>query len=66
MSMITEWQFTADVASQINEILRDRIDLPFSSASCEERGKGKRPDITIYNRSNKIVVEAFEKVKHKA
>jgi hypothetical protein len=37
MSQITEWEFTAGAASQINEILKERVDLPFSKARCEER-----------------------------
>src|SRR2546421_12928076 len=49
MSLITEWEFTAEVAGHINDILRDRPDLPFASAHCEERGRGsqKRRDLTL-------------------
>lgn len=55
---INEWTFTADVASQINAILRDRPDLRFSNAQIEERGRGsrKRRDLTIYDNQNKIVL----------
>ena len=51
MSQITEWEFTADVASQINEILKERVDLPFSEAKCEQRKSGtiKRRDLTLLN-----------------
>ena len=51
MSQITEWEFTADVASQINEILKGRVDLPFSEAKCEQRKSGtiKRRDLTLLN-----------------
>lgn len=55
---INEWTFTADVASQINSILRDRPDFRFSNVQVEERGRGsrKRRDITIYDREHKIVL----------
>lgn len=55
MSQITEWEFTADVASQINEILKERVDLPFSEAKCEQHKTGtiKRRDITLLNRARK-------------
>jgi type I restriction-modification system DNA methylase subunit len=55
---INEWTFTADVASQINAILRDHPDMRFSNVQVEERGKGsrKRRDLTIYDRQNKIVL----------
>jgi type I restriction-modification system DNA methylase subunit len=67
MASITEWQFTADVASSINEILRDRLDLPFASASCEERGKGsqKRRDLTIYDRNNNVALTGEVKLPDK-
>ena len=42
MSQITEWEFTADVASQINEILKVRVDLPFSEARCEDKSITER------------------------
>jgi type I restriction-modification system DNA methylase subunit len=55
---LNEWTFTADVASQINSILRDRPGSRFSNAQVEERGKGsrKRRDLTLYDRQNKIVL----------
>ncbi len=67
MTSITEWTFTADVASQINQILHDRIDLPFSEAKVEERGRGsrKRRDLTIYDRENKIVLTGEVKLPDK-
>lgn len=53
-----EWTFTADVSSQINVLLQNRPDLPFSSSKVEERGKGgnKRRDLTLYDRSNQVVI----------
>jgi type I restriction-modification system DNA methylase subunit len=67
MSTITEWEFTADVASIISEILRDRPDLPFASAHCEQRGKGsaKRRDITLRDRSNKPALTGEVKMPDK-
>jgi len=55
---LNEWTFTADIASQINAILRDRPDSRFSNVQVEERGRGsrKRRDLTIYDRQNKIVI----------
>lgn len=55
---INEWTFTADVSSQINVLLQNRPDLPFSSSKVEERGKGsnKRRDLTLYDRSNQVVI----------
>src|SRR5436853_7068141 len=53
MPTITEWTFVADIASRIDEILRDRPELPFSTARIEERGRGsrKRRDLTLYDRN---------------
>ncbi|MDQ3180055.1 MAG: N-6 DNA methylase, partial [Acidobacteriota bacterium] len=67
MSQITEWEFTADVASQINEILKERVDLPFSEAKCEQRKAGtiKRRDITLLNRAKKAVFTGEVKMPDK-
>jgi type I restriction-modification system DNA methylase subunit len=53
-----EWTFTSDIASQINVILQNRPDLPFSLVRCEEPVKGsrKRHDLTIYDRSGKLIL----------
>jgi type I restriction-modification system DNA methylase subunit len=58
MTQITEWTLTADVASQINDILRDHLELPFSRALVEVRGRGsrRRRDLTIYGRTGEIVL----------
>ena len=57
MPEITEWEFTADVASRINIVLERRPDLPFSEARCEQRGTGsrKRRDLTLIGRNNKLI-----------
>lgn len=54
---ITEWEFTADVASWINELLSKDKGLPFSRAKCEQRGSDsiKRRDLTLLD-DNKIVI----------
>lgn len=54
---ITEWEFTADVASWINEILAKNPSLPFFRAKCEQRGSGsnKRRDLTLYDK-NKVII----------
>ncbi len=67
MAQITEWEFTADVASQINEILKERVDLPFSEARCEEReaGKVQRRDLTLWSRANKRVITGEVKMPDK-
>jgi hypothetical protein len=53
-----EWTFTADIASQINVILQNRPDLPFSLARVEEPVKGsrKRHDLQIYDRSDHVIL----------
>ena len=55
---ITEWEFTADAASWINEILVKSSRLPFSRAKCEQRGSGsaKRRDLTLINKDKKAVL----------
>ncbi len=52
---MTEWEFTADVASWINELLRIEPDLPFERAKCEQRGAGsqKRRDITLLDKQRR-------------
>lgn len=67
MAQITEWEFTADVASQINEILKERVDLPFSEAKCEQRKSGqiKRRDLTLLSRAKKPVFTGEVKMPDK-
>ena len=56
-SSVTEWEFTADVASWINEILAKDTALPFYRAKCEQRGSGsaKRRDLTLLD-GNKVII----------
>ncbi len=55
---MTEWEFTADVASSINELLTKNPELPFSQARCEQRGEGskKRRDLTLLDRDKCVIL----------
>jgi len=55
---MNEWEFTAQVASWIDLILRNNPSLPFSEARCEQRGKGslKRRDLTLLDKDGKAVL----------
>jgi hypothetical protein len=50
---INEWEFTADVAKWIAEILIRNPRLPFSEAKCEQRGSDslKRRDLTLFDKN---------------
>lgn len=63
---MTEWEFTADVASWINELLAKDPRLPFSRAKCEQRGKGslKRRDITLLDKSKRVVLTGEVKLPY--
>ena len=56
MTSMTEWEFTADVAKWISEVLAKNARLPFSEAKCEQRGSGsaKRRDLTLLDK-NQVV-----------
>jgi type I restriction-modification system DNA methylase subunit len=58
MSTVTEWTFTAEVASQINQIAIEHPDLPFRKATVEERSRGKlkRRDLTLVDSNAKILL----------
>ncbi|HUS58458.1 MAG TPA: N-6 DNA methylase, partial [Planctomycetota bacterium] len=55
---ITEFEFTADVASWINAILQQNPSLPFSEAKCEQRADGSetRRDLTLLDNHRRIVL----------
>jgi hypothetical protein len=55
---IYEWEFTADVASWINEILVKSPRLPFSRAKCEQPSSGsrKRRDLTLLDQDKRAVL----------
>ena len=56
LASITEWEFTAEVASWINSILEKDSRLPFSTAKCEQRGSGsqKRRDLTLLDKTQQV------------
>ena len=67
MPNITEWEFTADVANWITEILLKNPDLPFSKVKCEQRGTGsnKRRDLTLLDRNQCIVLTGEVKLPYR-
>ncbi|MEW5721120.1 MAG: hypothetical protein AB1817_21015, partial [Chloroflexota bacterium] len=64
MPQTTEWTFTADIASRINQILNEHSELPFGEARVEERGRGsqKRRDLTLYDKRGKIALTGEAKM----
>lgn len=64
---ITEWEFTADVASWINQLLDKEAGLPFSRAKCEQRGRGsrKRRDLTLLDKNARIVLTGEVKLPYR-
>jgi hypothetical protein len=63
---MTEWEFTADVASWINETLASNPDLPFSRAKCEQRGRGsrKRRDVTLLDKQRRACLTGEVKLPY--
>jgi len=57
-NLITEWEFTADAAGWLNELINKNLRLPFSSAKCEQRGAKslKRRDLTLLDKNQVIVL----------
>ena len=55
---MNEWEFTAEVASWIKEILGKNAALPFSRAKCEQHqhGSQKRRDLTLLDKNEQIVL----------
>jgi len=62
-----EWTLTAEIAEWANESIHNRPDLPFSRAKVEVRGTGttKRRDLTVLNRSGKVVLTGELKMPDK-
>jgi hypothetical protein len=54
----TEWDFTADAAGWINEILTQHSRLPFAAAKCEQRGQKslQRRDLTLLDNNQVIAL----------
>ena len=65
---VTEWEYTADVAGCINQILEKDSRLPFSKAKCERRtvGSQKRRDITLYDRDKRVVLTGEVKLPYRS
>ncbi len=63
---MNEWEFTAEVAGWINEILDHNPGLPFSSAKCEQRKKGslKRRDLTLLDKNEVIALTGEVKLPY--
>jgi len=64
---ITEWEFTANVASWINQLIQVNRDLPFSEARCEQKSEGsqKRRDLTLLDRNGKVVLTGEVKLPYR-
>jgi methylase of polypeptide subunit release factors len=63
----TEWEFTATVASWINQIIQANRDLPFSEARCEQKSEDsqKRRDLTLLDSNGKIVLTGEVKLPYR-
>lgn len=64
---MNEWEFTAEVASWINETLAKNPSLPFSRAKCEQVGEGsrKRRDLTLLDKDQRIVLTGEVKLPYR-
>jgi len=64
---MNEWEFTAEVASWINETLARNPSLPFSRAKCEQVGEGsrKRRDLTLLGKDQRIVLTGEVKLPYR-
>jgi methylase of polypeptide subunit release factors len=64
---ITEWDFTSQVKSWIDQIIARSKDLPFSEARCEQRGTGsnRRRDLTLLNKDGQIVLTGEVKLPYR-
>lgn len=63
---MNEWEFTARVASWINQVLNANPDLPFAEAVCERPtpGSQQRNDLTLLDRSGKAVLTGEVKLPY--
>jgi len=63
----TEWEFTAEAAGWINEILSKTPDLPFSAAKCEQRSTGSftRRDLTLLDKDGRVVLTGEVKLPYR-
>lgn len=58
MPQITEWEFTAKIASRIDALIAQNPALPFSEARAEVREEDdpKRRDLTLYDKKGKRIL----------
>lgn len=65
-SPITEWEFTADVASWINQYLALNPFLIFKEAKCEQRASGstKRRDISLIGKDSRVLITGEVKLPY--
>lgn len=65
---VTEWEFTGDVVSWINELIAESPELPFSRAKTEQRaaGSAQRRDVTLLDRHGNPAVTGEIKLPDKA
>ena len=63
---MNEWEFTADVASLINELIRMDSRLPRFRARCEQtrRGEPERRDLTLVDRDRRKVLTGEVKLPY--
>jgi len=64
---MNEWEFTADIASRINEIIANTPSLPFLRASCEQSDSDslKRRDLTICDNDQCVVLTGEIKLPYR-
>ncbi len=64
---MNEWEFAAEVAGWINQIIADEERLPFSSVRCEQQSKDsrRRRDLTLFDRDRKIVLTGEIKLPYR-
>jgi hypothetical protein len=64
---MNEWEFTADVAGWINEILQKDPSLPFDRAKCEQtkEGSSKRRDLTLLDKNGRPVLTGEIKLPYR-
>jgi len=65
-NLMTEWEFTGEAASWINEIIQKNPSLPFSRAKIEQRGQGsqKRRDITLLDKNENVALTGEVKLPY--
>ena len=67
MASPAEWEFTAEAAGWINEILSKNPDLPFSAAKCEQRSGESltRRGLTLLDKNGRVVLTGEVKLPYR-